>query len=112
MATPMALNNVQFLVPVDGGVSKLQAILPTAAWYSIRPASVVADLIGSCLLVSRLGGFSITSLLNVFFCVFLVLYRNTEQKRILWKIPDISQKSENGGTSLEYGFIVLTFSNK
>lgn len=51
MATPMALNNVQFLVPVDGGVSKLQAILPTAAWYSTRPASAVADLIESCLLV-------------------------------------------------------------
>lgn len=29
----MALNNVQFLVPVDGGVSKLQAVLPPAAWY-------------------------------------------------------------------------------
>ncbi|XP_029987334.1 SH3-containing GRB2-like protein 3-interacting protein 1 isoform X4 [Sphaeramia orbicularis] len=54
MSTPMALNNVQFLVPVDGGVSKLQAVLPPAAW-------------------------------------------NTEQQRILWKIPDISQKSENGG---------------
>ncbi|XP_061634421.1 SH3-containing GRB2-like protein 3-interacting protein 1 isoform X3 [Phyllopteryx taeniolatus] len=54
MSTPMALNNVQFLVPVDGGVSKLQAVLPTAAW-------------------------------------------NAEQQRILWKIPDISQKSENGG---------------
>ncbi|XP_032380787.1 SH3-containing GRB2-like protein 3-interacting protein 1 isoform X8 [Etheostoma spectabile] len=52
--TPMALNNVQFLVPVDGGVSKLQAVLPPAAW-------------------------------------------NAEQQRILWKIPDISQKSENGG---------------
>lgn len=33
MTTPMALNNVQFLVPVDGGVSKLQAVLPPAAWY-------------------------------------------------------------------------------
>ncbi|XP_055364348.1 SH3-containing GRB2-like protein 3-interacting protein 1 isoform X3 [Betta splendens] len=54
MSTPMALNNVQFLVPVDGGVSKLQAVLPPAAW-------------------------------------------NSEQPRILWKIPDISQKSENGG---------------
>ncbi|XP_056270068.1 SH3-containing GRB2-like protein 3-interacting protein 1 isoform X2 [Pseudoliparis swirei] len=54
MATPTALNNVQFLVPVDGGVSKLQAVLPPAAW-------------------------------------------NAEQQRILWKIPDISQKSENGG---------------
>ncbi|XP_071342299.1 SH3-containing GRB2-like protein 3-interacting protein 1 isoform X7 [Trachinotus anak] len=54
ISTPMALNNVQFLVPVDGGVSKLQAVLPPAAW-------------------------------------------NAEQQRILWKIPDISQKSENGG---------------
>nr|XP_046246638.1 SH3-containing GRB2-like protein 3-interacting protein 1 isoform X5 [Scatophagus argus] len=54
MTTPVALNNVQFLVPVDGGVSKLQAVLPPAAW-------------------------------------------NAEQQRILWKIPDISHKSENGG---------------
>ncbi|XP_063057891.1 SH3-containing GRB2-like protein 3-interacting protein 1 isoform X2 [Engraulis encrasicolus] len=54
MTTPVALNNVQFLVPVDGGVSKLQAVLPPAAW-------------------------------------------NAEQQRILWKIPDISLKSENGG---------------
>ncbi|XP_024921862.1 SH3-containing GRB2-like protein 3-interacting protein 1 isoform X3 [Cynoglossus semilaevis] len=54
MSTPMALNNVQFLVPVDGGVSKLQVVLPPAAW-------------------------------------------NAEQKRILWKIPDISHKSDNGG---------------
>ncbi|XP_067370607.1 SH3-containing GRB2-like protein 3-interacting protein 1 isoform X12 [Channa argus] len=54
MSTPMALNNVQFLVPVNGGVSKLQAVLPPAAW-------------------------------------------NAEQQKILWKIPDISQKSENGG---------------
>ncbi|XP_023650340.2 SH3-containing GRB2-like protein 3-interacting protein 1 isoform X3 [Paramormyrops kingsleyae] len=54
MNVPTALNNVQFLVPVDGGVTKLQAVLPPAAW-------------------------------------------NAEQQRILWKIPDISQKSENGG---------------
>ncbi|KAM4575438.1 SH3-containing GRB2-like protein 3-interacting protein 1 isoform 1-T1 [Fundulus diaphanus] len=54
MSTPMALNNVQFLVPIDGGVSKLQAVLPPAVW-------------------------------------------NAEQQRILWKIPDISKKSENGG---------------
>uniref|UniRef100_A0A671RWN9 SH3GL interacting endocytic adaptor 1a n=1 Tax=Sinocyclocheilus anshuiensis TaxID=1608454 RepID=A0A671RWN9_9TELE len=54
MTTPVALNNVQFLIPVDGGVSKLQAVLPPAAW-------------------------------------------NAEQQRILWKIPDISQKAENGG---------------
>nr|XP_020458414.1 SH3-containing GRB2-like protein 3-interacting protein 1 isoform X4 [Monopterus albus] len=54
MSKPVALNNVQFLVPVDGGVSKLQAVLPPAAW-------------------------------------------NAEQQRMLWKIPDISQKSENGG---------------
>ncbi|CDQ60871.1 unnamed protein product [Oncorhynchus mykiss] len=54
MTTPVALNNVQFLIHVDGGVTKLQAVLPPAAW-------------------------------------------NAEQQRILWKIPDISQKSENGG---------------
>ncbi|KAJ8392579.1 hypothetical protein AAFF_G00074570 [Aldrovandia affinis] len=54
MTTPMALHNVQFLVPMDGGVTKLQAVLPPAAW-------------------------------------------NAEQQRILWKIPDISQRSENGG---------------
>uniref|UniRef100_H3AZ96 SH3GL interacting endocytic adaptor 1 n=1 Tax=Latimeria chalumnae TaxID=7897 RepID=H3AZ96_LATCH len=54
MATPVALNNVQFLVPIDGGVNKLQAVLPPAVW-------------------------------------------NAEQQKILWKIPDISQKSENGG---------------
>ncbi|XP_013910384.1 PREDICTED: F-BAR domain only protein 1 isoform X14 [Thamnophis sirtalis] len=54
MTTPVALNNVQFLVPIDGGVTKLQAVLPPAIW-------------------------------------------NTEQQRILWRIPDISQKSENGG---------------
>ncbi|KAM4021491.1 SH3-containing GRB2-like protein 3-interacting protein 1 [Anomaloglossus baeobatrachus] len=54
MASPVALNNVQFVIPIDGGVDKLQAVLPTAVW-------------------------------------------NAEQQRILWKIPDISQKSENGG---------------
>ncbi|XP_036020371.1 SH3-containing GRB2-like protein 3-interacting protein 1 isoform X9 [Mus musculus] len=54
MSTAVALNNVQFLVPIDGGVTKLQAVLPPAVW-------------------------------------------NAEQQRILWKIPDISQKSENGG---------------
>ncbi|XP_064188033.1 SH3-containing GRB2-like protein 3-interacting protein 1 isoform X2 [Anguilla rostrata] len=54
MTTPVALHNVQFLVPVDGGVTKLQAVLPPAAW-------------------------------------------NAEQQRILWKIPEISLKSENGG---------------
>ncbi|XP_037682911.1 SH3-containing GRB2-like protein 3-interacting protein 1 isoform X13 [Choloepus didactylus] len=54
MTTAVALNNVQFLVPIDGGVSRLQAVLPPAVW-------------------------------------------NAEQQRILWKIPDISQKSENGG---------------
>nr|XP_009687565.1 PREDICTED: SH3-containing GRB2-like protein 3-interacting protein 1 [Struthio camelus australis] len=37
MTTPVALNNVQFLVPVDGGVTKLQAVLPPAVWYETRP---------------------------------------------------------------------------
>ncbi|XP_067846477.1 SH3-containing GRB2-like protein 3-interacting protein 1 [Heptranchias perlo] len=32
MVTPVALNNVQFLIPVDGGVAKVQAVLPPAAW--------------------------------------------------------------------------------
>lgn len=32
MTTPVALNNVQFLVPVDGGVGQLQAVLPPAVW--------------------------------------------------------------------------------
>lgn len=102
MATPMALNNVQFLVPVDGGVTKLQAILPPAAWYSFYVTSVASSYL---LLFSYY-------LLNK--CVFLCLglYRNAEQKRILWKIPDISQKSENGGMSLEYAFILLMFSNE
>ncbi|XP_078263521.1 SH3-containing GRB2-like protein 3-interacting protein 1 [Rhinoraja longicauda] len=54
MIMPVALNNVQFLIPVDGGVAKVQAVLPPATW-------------------------------------------NAEQQRILWKIPDLSQKSENGG---------------
>ncbi|XP_063795220.1 SH3-containing GRB2-like protein 3-interacting protein 1 isoform X2 [Pseudophryne corroboree] len=54
MTTLVALNNVQFVIPIDGGVTKLQAVLPPAVW-------------------------------------------NAEQQRILWKIPDISQKSENGG---------------
>ncbi|XP_061099705.1 SH3-containing GRB2-like protein 3-interacting protein 1 [Conger conger] len=65
MTSPTALNNVQFLVPVDGGVSKLQAMLPTAAW-------------------------------------------NAEQQRILWKIPDISHKSENGGVGSLLGRFTLT----
>ncbi|XP_053549664.1 SH3-containing GRB2-like protein 3-interacting protein 1 [Bombina bombina] len=54
MTTHVALNNVQFVIPIDGVVTKLQAVLPPAVW-------------------------------------------NAEQQRILWKIPDISQKSENGG---------------
>lgn len=97
----MALNNVQFLVPVDGGVTKLQAILPPAAWYSFYLTSVASDL----LLLST--GFWPYNMPNE--CVFLCLglYRNSEQKRILWKIPDISQKSENGGMSLDYAFILL-----
>lgn len=42
MAMPMALNNVQFLVPVDGGVTKLQAVLPPAVWYGVQVTSVLA----------------------------------------------------------------------
>ncbi|KFO89495.1 SH3-containing GRB2-like 3-interacting protein 1, partial [Buceros rhinoceros silvestris] len=36
MTTPVALNNVQFLVPVDGGVTKPQAVLPPAVWWELR----------------------------------------------------------------------------
>lgn len=39
-------------------------------------------------------------LLNKFFVyekALSFIFRNAEQQRILWKIPDISQKSENGG---------------
>ncbi|KAI5612539.1 SH3-containing GRB2-like protein 3-interacting protein 1 isoform X3 [Silurus asotus] len=54
MTSPTPLTNIQFLVPVDGGVSKLQAMLPPATW-------------------------------------------NPETQKILWKISELSQKSENGG---------------
>ncbi|RVE61507.1 hypothetical protein OJAV_G00171690 [Oryzias javanicus] len=32
MAAPVPLHNIQFLVPVDGGVAKLQAMVPPAIW--------------------------------------------------------------------------------
>ena len=32
MASPAPLHNIHFLVPVDGGVSKLQAMIPPATW--------------------------------------------------------------------------------
>ncbi|XP_053484597.1 SH3-containing GRB2-like protein 3-interacting protein 1 [Ictalurus furcatus] len=51
---PTPLTNIHFLVPVDGGVTKLQAMLPPATW-------------------------------------------NPETQKILWKISELSQKSENGG---------------
>ncbi|XP_058252024.1 SH3-containing GRB2-like protein 3-interacting protein 1 isoform X1 [Hemibagrus wyckioides] len=54
MLSPTPLTNIHFLVPVDGGVSKLQAMLPPATW-------------------------------------------NPETQKILWKISELSQKSENGG---------------
>ncbi|CAB1317846.1 unnamed protein product, partial [Coregonus sp. 'balchen'] len=56
-AAPSPLHNIHFLVPVDGGVAKLQAMIPTATW-------------------------------------------NPEQQNILWKIPSLSQRSENGGKYL------------
>lgn len=63
----------------------------------------------TCNLLLLSTGFLSYDLLNE--CVFLCLdlCRNTEQKRILWKIPDISQKSENGGMSIYYAFIVFMF---
>lgn len=35
------------------------------------------------------------------------IFRNAEQQRILWKIPDISQKSENGGNVITDLFYLI-----
>ena len=32
MAAPVPLHNIQFLVPVDGVIAKLQAMIPPASW--------------------------------------------------------------------------------
>ncbi|KAG8013974.1 SH3-containing GRB2-like protein 3-interacting protein 1 [Nibea albiflora] len=34
MAAPMPLHNIHFLVPVDGGMAKVQAMIPPATWNS------------------------------------------------------------------------------
>ncbi|XP_062848973.1 SH3-containing GRB2-like protein 3-interacting protein 1 [Trichomycterus rosablanca] len=60
MNNPAPLTNIHFLVPVDGGVTKLQAMLPPATW-------------------------------------------NPETQKILWKISELSQKSENGGVGALLG---------
>ncbi|XP_076828663.1 SH3-containing GRB2-like protein 3-interacting protein 1 isoform X1 [Brachyhypopomus gauderio] len=60
MTTPMPLTNIHFVVPVGGGVTKVQAMLPPATW-------------------------------------------NPETHKILWKIPELSQKSENGGVGALLG---------
>ncbi|XP_045062153.1 SH3-containing GRB2-like protein 3-interacting protein 1 isoform X2 [Coregonus clupeaformis] len=65
MAAPSPLHNIHFLVPLDGGVHKLQAMIPTATW-------------------------------------------NSEQQKILWKIPSLSQRSENGGVGALLGRFQLT----
>uniref|UniRef100_A0A8C1MK78 SH3GL interacting endocytic adaptor 1b n=1 Tax=Cyprinus carpio TaxID=7962 RepID=A0A8C1MK78_CYPCA len=54
MPTPTPLTNIHFIAAVDGGVNKLQAMLPPATW-------------------------------------------NPETQKITWKIPELSQRSENGG---------------
>lgn len=87
MTTPMALNNVQFLVPVDGGVSKLQAVLPPAAWYrhdlSYKSTHIDVLLLYKDCLVSAtffsVGWFGfdfqlvLTSFINVFICPVVIL---------------------------------------
>lgn len=78
MATPMALNNVQFLVPVDGGVTKLQAVLPPAAWYSTHVTSVVAALI-ELFVVIRI--YTFYSLLFASFEIFDVLFFTGTQNK-------------------------------
>lgn len=65
MATPVPLHNIHFLVPVDGGVAKLQAMIPPATW-------------------------------------------NSEQQTIQWKIPTLSQRSENGGVGALLGRFQMT----
>ncbi|XP_041913814.1 SH3-containing GRB2-like protein 3-interacting protein 1 isoform X3 [Alosa sapidissima] len=65
MPDPVPLTNISFMVPVDGGVAKLQAMLPPATW-------------------------------------------NPEQQEMLWKIPELSQKSENGGVGALLGRFALT----
>lgn len=39
------------------------------------------------------------------------IFRNAEQQRILWKIPDISQKSENGGNAIT-GLLYLIYKDE
>lgn len=82
MATPMALNNVQFLVPVDGGVTKLQAVLPPAAWYSTRVPSVVAALI-ELFVVIRIYTFSLYYLLHLRFSMSCFLQEHRTEKNPL-----------------------------
>ncbi|XP_046884279.1 LOW QUALITY PROTEIN: SH3-containing GRB2-like protein 3-interacting protein 1 [Hypomesus transpacificus] len=65
MATPAPLHDIHFLVPVDGGVAKLQAMIPPAIW-------------------------------------------NPEHQTMLWKIPSLSQRSENGGVGALLGRFQLT----
>ncbi|KAL0966805.1 hypothetical protein UPYG_G00300350 [Umbra pygmaea] len=65
MAVPSPLHNLHFMVPVDGGVAKLQTMIPPATW-------------------------------------------NPEQQKILWKIPSLSQRSENGGVGALLGRFQLT----
>ncbi|XP_054623060.1 SH3-containing GRB2-like protein 3-interacting protein 1 isoform X2 [Dunckerocampus dactyliophorus] len=65
MATPVPLHNVHFLVPVDGGLAKLQAMVPPATW-------------------------------------------NPEQQTIQWKIPSLSNRSENGGVGALLGRFQMT----
>ncbi|KAF7664692.1 hypothetical protein LDENG_00169140 [Lucifuga dentata] len=65
MAAPVPLHNINFLVPVDGGMVKLQAMIPPATW-------------------------------------------NPEQQTIQWKIPSLSQRTENGGVGALLGRFQMT----
>lgn len=76
MATAMALNNVQFLVPVDGGVTKLQAVLPPAAWYSTHVTSVVAALIALSVSIYAFSLLTGTQNKKESFGRFLIFHRN------------------------------------
>ncbi|XP_010781564.1 SH3-containing GRB2-like protein 3-interacting protein 1 isoform X2 [Notothenia coriiceps] len=81
MAAPVPLHNLQFLVPVDGGMAKLQAMIPPATW-----------LVRKTKLSSRNKGNT----------------GNPEQQTIQWKIPSLSHRSENGGVGALLGRFQMT----
>ncbi len=83
MPIPTPLTNIHFMAAVDGGVNKLQAMLPPATWWGSVEISLQIN--SSVVLYSDV-------------CPFVAFLRNPEMQKITWKIPELSQRSENGGT--------------